>query len=82
MLTAWSAGAIVGPLLIAGVPYRMALPSIAGMLAAAATIPLIFMVLVQRRTMASAGICRCPANQSRLTGVASPSSTRDHLSSK
>jgi hypothetical protein len=30
MLTAWSAGAIVGPLFIAGVPYRMALPLIAG----------------------------------------------------
>ncbi len=26
MLTAWSAGAIVGPLFIAAVPYRMALP--------------------------------------------------------
>ncbi len=75
MLTAWSAGAIVGPLFIAGVPYRMALPMIAGMLAAAATMPLIFMVLVQRRALASAGICHCPTDQSRLTGVASPSST-------
>jgi MFS transporter, OFA family, oxalate/formate antiporter len=48
MLTAWSAGAIVGPLLIAAVPYRTALTLIAGMLAVAAVLPLVFTVLVQR----------------------------------
>ena len=48
MLTAWSLGAIVGPLLIAAVPYRTALPLIAGMLAVAAPLPLLFNVLVQR----------------------------------
>lgn len=39
MLTAWSAGAIVGPLLIASVPYRFALLLIAGLLVAAAALP-------------------------------------------
>jgi OFA family oxalate/formate antiporter-like MFS transporter len=48
MLTAWSAGAIAGPLLIAAVPYRVALPVIAIMLAVAAILPLIFMGLVRR----------------------------------
>jgi OFA family oxalate/formate antiporter-like MFS transporter len=48
MLTAWSAGAIVGPLLIAAVPYRVALPVIAIMLAVAAILPLIFAGLVRR----------------------------------
>ena len=38
MLTAWSAGAIVGPLFISAVPYRLALPTIACLLAAAATL--------------------------------------------
>jgi MFS transporter, OFA family, oxalate/formate antiporter len=50
MLTAWSAGAIVGPLLIAAVPYRTALTLIAGMLALAAVLPLAFAALVQRGT--------------------------------
>jgi MFS transporter, OFA family, oxalate/formate antiporter len=52
MLTAWSAGAIVGPLLIAAVPYRVALPVIAIMLAVAAILPLIFNGLMQRRDIA------------------------------
>jgi MFS transporter, OFA family, oxalate/formate antiporter len=52
MLTAWSAGAIVGPLLIAAVPYRVALPVIAIMLAVAAILPLMFNALVQRRDAA------------------------------
>ena len=47
MLTAWSVGAIVGPLLIAALPYRTALPLIAGILAVAAPLPLLFNVLVQ-----------------------------------
>jgi OFA family oxalate/formate antiporter-like MFS transporter len=55
MLTAWSAGAIVGPLLIAAVPYRLALTLIAGMLAAAAMLPLIFNGLMQRRDLACRG---------------------------
>ena len=48
MLTAWSAGAIVGPLLIASIPYRTALSLIAGMLVLAAGLPLLFQALVQR----------------------------------
>jgi MFS transporter, OFA family, oxalate/formate antiporter len=48
MLTAWSVGAIVGPLLIAAIPYRTALPLIAGMLAVAIPLPLLFNVLTQR----------------------------------
>jgi OFA family oxalate/formate antiporter-like MFS transporter len=47
MLTAWSAGAIAGPLLIAALPYRTALTLIAGMLALAAALPLLFNALVQ-----------------------------------
>lgn len=58
MLTAWSAGAIVGPLLIAAVPYRMALPIIACMLAVAAVLPLIFTALVQRSVPATPGRSR------------------------
>jgi OFA family oxalate/formate antiporter-like MFS transporter len=54
MLTAWSAGAIVGPLLIAAIPYRMALPVIAIMLAIAAVLPLIFTKLVRRDGSAGA----------------------------
>jgi len=48
MLTAWSAGAIVGPLFIAAVPYRTALPVIACMLAVSAVLPALFNVLPQR----------------------------------
>ena len=44
MLTAWSAGAIVGPLFIASVPYRSALPLIAGLLCVAAMLAAIFPV--------------------------------------
>lgn len=40
MLTAWSAGAIAGPMLIATIPYRAALMMIAVILAAAALLPL------------------------------------------
>ena len=42
MLTAWSAGAIVGPLLIAAVPYRTALLLIAAMVGAATVLPVVF----------------------------------------
>jgi OFA family oxalate/formate antiporter-like MFS transporter len=42
MLTAWSAGAIAGPLLIALVPYRTALLLIAGMCVVAAVLPIVF----------------------------------------
>jgi OFA family oxalate/formate antiporter-like MFS transporter len=42
MLTAWSAGAVAGPLLIASVPYRAALPVIAGLLVVAVALPLAF----------------------------------------
>ena len=49
MLTAWSAGAIVGPMLISAVPYRVALTLIAALLAAAAVVPVLFNELVQSR---------------------------------
>jgi OFA family oxalate/formate antiporter-like MFS transporter len=42
MLTAWSAGAIVGPLFIAAVPYHSALPLIAGLLSVAAALAMLF----------------------------------------
>ncbi len=42
MLTAWSAGAIVGPLFIAAVPYHSALPLIAGLLSFAAALTVLF----------------------------------------
>jgi OFA family oxalate/formate antiporter-like MFS transporter len=45
MLTAWSAGAIVGPQFISAVPYGLALPAIAGMLAAAALLAALFPTL-------------------------------------
>ena len=44
MLTAWSAGAIAGPMLIALVPYRVALALIAILLAAAAALPMVFAI--------------------------------------
>jgi OFA family oxalate/formate antiporter-like MFS transporter len=47
MLTAWSAGAIVGPLLIAAVPYRTALLLISGMIGAATVLPVLFNALAQ-----------------------------------
>jgi MFS transporter, OFA family, oxalate/formate antiporter len=40
MLTAWSAGAIVGPMLITSLPYRTALLVIVGMLTMAVALPL------------------------------------------
>jgi MFS transporter, OFA family, oxalate/formate antiporter len=58
MLTAWSAGAGVGPLLIAAVPYRTALPLIATMLAVAAILPVIFNSLARRGDLARS---RAPA---------------------
>jgi MFS transporter, OFA family, oxalate/formate antiporter len=64
MLTAWSAGAIVGPLLIAAVPYRTALLLISAMLAAATVLPVLFNVLVQRSDQAAAGTL--PLRPSRL----------------
>ena len=48
MLTAWSAGAIAGPLLIASIPYRTALVVIASMLVQAASLPLLFQALAHR----------------------------------
>jgi MFS transporter, OFA family, oxalate/formate antiporter len=59
MLTAWSAAAIVGPMLIVTVPYRLALLSIAGLLAAASALPLLFAALArfgpEGRALAPAG---------------------------
>jgi OFA family oxalate/formate antiporter-like MFS transporter len=62
MLSAWSAGAFAGPLLIAAVPYRTALPVIAGMLACAAILPVLFNALAQR-----AGAAAAPAAPRRVT---------------
>jgi OFA family oxalate/formate antiporter-like MFS transporter len=42
MLTAWSAGAIAGPLLIASVPYRTAVLLIAGRCVVAMVLPIAF----------------------------------------
>jgi len=54
MLTAWSAGAIVGPLLIAAVPYRTALAVIAGVLVLAAGLPVLFQAIMRRNDWTSA----------------------------
>jgi OFA family oxalate/formate antiporter-like MFS transporter len=48
MLTAWSAGAIAGPLLVAALPYRTALLLISGLLIAATALPLMFDALARR----------------------------------
>ena len=48
MLTAWSAGAIAGPLLIASVQYRTALLLIAGMCGVATVLPIVFNSFVNR----------------------------------
>jgi OFA family oxalate/formate antiporter-like MFS transporter len=48
MLTAWSAGAIAGPLLVAALPYRTALLLIAGLLIVAMAYPMIFNALARR----------------------------------
>jgi OFA family oxalate/formate antiporter-like MFS transporter len=53
MLTAWSAGAIAGPLFIASVPYRSALPLIAGLLCVAAILAVIFPIVENRSGLAS-----------------------------
>jgi OFA family oxalate/formate antiporter-like MFS transporter len=55
MLTAWSAGAIAGPLFIASVPYRSALPLIAGLLCIAAMLAVIFPIVENRGGLASEG---------------------------
>ena len=54
MLTAWSAGAIVGPILIASVDYRTALYVIAGIMVVSCALPLIARVLAQRQSSADA----------------------------
>jgi len=54
MLTAWSAGAIVGPILIASVDYHTALYIIAGIMLVSCALPLIARVLAQRQTDADA----------------------------
>lgn len=56
MLTAWSAGAIVGPVLITSIPYRTALLVIAGMLTVAATLPLVAGAVVRRLAPSQAGV--------------------------
>ncbi len=48
MLTAWSAGAIIGPVLITSVLYRTALLVIAAILSAAALLSLIAAAMVRR----------------------------------
>ena len=53
MLTAWSVGACVGPLLIAAIPYRTALPLIALMLAVSVLLPPLFEAVARRNGLAS-----------------------------
>ena len=54
MLTAWSAGAIIGPVLIASVPYRTALFAIAALLLAAVPLPLAAAAVARRHGRSSA----------------------------
>ena len=49
MLTAWSAGGIVGPILIASIPYATALYIIAVIMLISCAIPLIVRELARRR---------------------------------
>ncbi len=49
MLTAWSAGAIIGPLLIASIDYKLALYIIAVIMLVSAVLPLIARVLANRQ---------------------------------
>jgi OFA family oxalate/formate antiporter-like MFS transporter len=66
MLTAWSAGAIAGPLLIASISYRTAFSVIAGTLVLAAGLPLIFHALVHRTKATYAEPLQLPRrNQTR-----------------
>ncbi len=53
MLTAWSAGAIVGPILIASVDFRTALYIIAVIMAISTILPIIARVLVRRQSAAT-----------------------------
>lgn len=55
MLTAWSAGAIIGPVLITNIPYRTALLIMSGMLTLAAALPLVAGTLVRRLAPPQAG---------------------------
>ena len=58
MLTTWSAGAIVGPLLIAAVSYRTALLLISGMVRAATVLPVLFNALAQHGTQTAVAASR------------------------
>jgi OFA family oxalate/formate antiporter-like MFS transporter len=62
MLTAWSAGAIAGPLLIAALPYRTALTLIAAMLALAAALPTLFNALRERIAIVPDGMIMAIVN--------------------
>ncbi len=53
MLTAWSAGAIVGPILIASVDFRTALYIIAVIMAVSTILPLVARALVRRQSAAT-----------------------------
>ena len=53
MLTAWSAGAIVGPILIASVAFRTALYIIAVIMAVSTILPLVARALVRRQSAAA-----------------------------
>ena len=48
MLTAWSAGGIVGPLLIASMDYKTALFIIAGIMLVSCVLPLVARVLMRQ----------------------------------
>ena len=58
MLTAWSAGAIAGPILIASVDFRTALYIIAVIMAVSTVLPIVARVMARRQeaiTQAAAG---------------------------
>ncbi len=58
MLTAWSAGAIVGPILIASVDFRTALYIIAVIMAVSTILPIIARTLGRRQAQVEAAAGR------------------------
>ena len=63
MLTAWSAGAVVGPILISAAPYRLALYWIASLLVLASVIPLVVNALTARRSQPLAILDQSPSRR-------------------
>jgi OFA family oxalate/formate antiporter-like MFS transporter len=69
MLTAWSAGATAGPVLIASVPYREALLVIAAGAAGAAALPVVAWVVERRGAAGAAAENDAPARGPRARPV-------------